>query len=127
MPSALARVHPRYRTSDVSLVVFAAATWMAALSADFARLAAVSAIARLVFSATTCLAIPVLRRRMAEAPRRFRVPGGALVPAAAAALSLWLLTGVDETQAVAGAATLALGVLLYFLRTPASRIGVSNP
>ena len=74
--------------------MFTLLAWAAALLGDFARLAAVSAVARLVFSAATCLAVPVLRRKMPAAERRFRVPGGLLVPAAAAGLSLWLLTGL---------------------------------
>jgi APA family basic amino acid/polyamine antiporter len=113
LPAALARVHERHRTPHVAVVVFALLAWAAALLGDFARLAAVSAVARLVFSAVTCLAVPVLRRTMPEAERRFRVPGGVLVPAAAAGLSIWLLTGLDRSQAAAGAAALVAGLLLY--------------
>jgi amino acid transporter len=113
LPTALARVHARHRTPYVSVVVFAVLAWAAALLGDFARLATVSALARLVFSAVTCLAIPVLRRKMPETERRFRVPGGVLVPAAAAGLCVWLLTGVRVEQAAAGAAALAGGLFLY--------------
>ena len=88
LPAALARVHERHRTPHVAVVVFTLLAWAAALLGDFARLAAVSAVARLVFSAATCLAVPVLRRKMPAPERRFRVPGGVLVPAAAAGLSV---------------------------------------
>ena len=113
LPAALARVHDRHRTPHVAVVVFTLLAWAAALLGDFARLAAVSAVARLVFSAATCLAVPVLRRKMPAPERRFRVPGGVLVPAAAAGLSIWLLTGLDPAQAGAGAAALVLGFFLY--------------
>ena len=113
LPAALARVHARYSTPHVAVVVFTLLAWAAALSGDFARLAAVSAVARLAFSAVTCLAVPMLRRKMPEAERRFRVPGGLLVPLAAAGLSLWLLSGVDRAQAAAGAAALGVGLFLY--------------
>jgi amino acid transporter len=113
LPAVLARVHPRFRTPHVSVVLFALLTWGVALAGDFARLAAVSALARLVFSAVTCLAVPVLRRKMPDTKRRFRVPGGALVPVAATVLSLWLLTGVDRTQAAGAAAALLAGLFLY--------------
>jgi amino acid transporter len=115
LPMALARVHARRRTPYVSVVVFAVLAWAAALLGDFARLAAVSALARLFFSAVTCLAVPVLRHKMPEAERRFRVPGGALVPVAAAGLCVWLLTGVHLEQAAAGAAALAGGLFLYLV------------
>jgi len=113
LPAALARVHARYCTPHVAVGVFTLLAGAAAVLGDFARLAAVSAVARLVFSAVTCLTIPVLRRKMPEAERRFRVPGGVLVPLAAAGLSLWLLTGVDRAQAAGGAAALVAGLLLY--------------
>ena len=113
LPAALARVHERHRTPHVAVVVFTLLAWAAALLGDFARLAAMSAVARLVFSAATCLAVPVLRRKMPAAERRFRVPGGLLVPAAAAGLSLWLLTGLERSQAATGVAALVAGFFLY--------------
>lgn len=111
LPRTLARVHPRFRTPHVAIAVFAAVTWLAALSGSFAELATVSAIARLIFSAATCLAVLVLRRRMPRAP--FRVPGGPVVPILAAALSIWLLSGVNRAQATAGGVALLLGLALY--------------
>ncbi|MFI5198078.1 MAG: APC family permease [Thermoanaerobaculia bacterium] len=119
LPPALARIHPRHLTPHVAIVVFAAMAWAATLAGTFAQLVAVSAIARLVFSAATCLAIPVLRRRLPPAP--FRIPLGFTIPAVAAALSLWLLSSVSRDQAVAGGLAVLLGLVLYvaFGRTPA--------
>jgi amino acid transporter len=112
MPAALGRIHPRFRTPHVAVVAFGGVTWLVAVAGTFAQLAAVSAIARLVFSATTCLAVPVLRRRTAGRAG-FVVPGGVFVPALAAGVSLWLLTGITRAQALAGAAALAVGGILY--------------
>lgn len=123
LPRALARVHPRYRTPHIAVIVFALAAWLVALYGSFAQLVTVSAIARLLFSATTCLAVPILRRRMPDAARTFRVPGGVIIPALAAVISIWLLTGINKAQAIAGAGALLLGVVLYlFVRQPAPRI-----
>ena len=113
LPRALARIHPRFRTPYVSVLAFAVLAWAVSLSATFAQLATVSAIARLVFSAATCVSIPILRRRMP--PARFRVPGGAVVPNLAAALSLWLLSGIRRDQAVAGVIGILAGLALYVL------------
>jgi basic amino acid/polyamine antiporter, APA family len=113
LPRALTRVHPRYRTPHIAVIVFAFASWAIALYGSFAELVMVSAVARLLFSATTCLAVPVLRRKLPEAERRFRVPGGVIIPALAAAISAWLLTGMSRTQAIAGGVALATGVIFY--------------
>jgi amino acid transporter len=115
LPRALARVHSRYHTPHIAIIVFALATWLLALYGNFAQLVTVSAIARLLFSASTCLAVPVLRRKMPDAIRTFSVPGGVLIPALAAAISIWLLTGVSKTQAIAGGIALLLGALLYLI------------
>ncbi len=114
-PAALARVHPRYRTPHVAVIVFAIAAWAVALYSNFAVLVTVSAIARLLFSATTCLAVPVLRRRLPGASRKFKVPFGPLIPALAAIISIWLLAGINQSQAIAGAAALLIGAILYFI------------
>jgi basic amino acid/polyamine antiporter, APA family len=113
LPAALAQVHPRTRTPHRAIVVFAVLTWIAALSGRFEQLAAVSAVARLLFSASTCLAVPVLRRQRRAEERGFTLPGGWAIPLLAVALSLWLLSGVTRGQALAGAIALASGITLY--------------
>lgn len=116
MPRALAAIHPRYRSPHRAVIVFAVLTWVVALTSGFARLAALSAVARLLFSASTCLAVPVLRRRQRGTPAGFVLPGGPTIPIVAAALSLWLLTGVDRTQAIAGALAIAAGLAIHAIQ-----------
>jgi amino acid transporter len=115
LPAVLARVHPRYRTPHVSVIVFALGAWALAMYSNFVQLATVSAIARLVYYLTTCLAVPVLRRKMSNASRQLILPGGALIPVMAAAICLWLLTGSTSAQAMVGAAALLLGAAIYLL------------
>jgi amino acid transporter len=121
LPASLAVVHPRWRTPHVGVIVFAVAVWAIALLGSFAQLAAVSAVARLLFSAATCLALPILRRRSNGSSPRFRVPGGMLVPVAATALSLWLLAGLTAGQALAGAGALLAGILLWVVQRQSRR------
>jgi len=114
-PRALARIHSTYHTPYVAIITFAFFAWVIALYGSFAQLVTVSAIARLLFSATTCLAIPVLRRKAAVRVPTFKVPGGAIIPGLAALLSVWLLTGITREQAIAGGVALVVGALLYAL------------
>ncbi|HEX6737478.1 MAG TPA: APC family permease, partial [Vicinamibacteria bacterium] len=113
LPPALAAIHPLHHTPHLAVAAFALLAWAAALGGGFAQLVAISAVARLLFSASTCLAVPVLRRRHAAVEGAFVLPGGPLLPLLAAALCLWLLSGLTRGQALAGAAALAAGLLLY--------------
>jgi basic amino acid/polyamine antiporter, APA family len=113
LPAGLAAIHPRYRTPHRAVVVYALFTWAAALGGGFAQLAAASAVARLLFSASTCLAVPVLRRRNLSGERGFVLPGGPLLPLLATALCLWLLRGLTPAQAAAGAVGLLVGLAVY--------------
>ena len=123
LPRALARVHPIYRTPHVAVLVFTFVAWAIALYGNFAQLVMVSAIARLLFSATTCLAVPVLRRKTPNAAGTFRIPGGVIIPALAAVISIWLLTGINRAQAIAGVVAFLIGALVYALyRKPQARL-----
>ena len=113
LPSIFARVHPSYRTPHVAVVVATLLGWLCAMSGEFAVLAALSAIARLLSYMATCAALPVLRRKMPEAQRGFTVPGGLIIPIAAVALSGWLLLGSTRTQVTISAAALLTGAAIY--------------
>jgi len=113
LPSIFARVHPSYRTPHVAVVVATLMGWMCAMSAEFAALAAISAIARLLSYMATCAAVPVLRRKMPEAHRGFTVPGGAIIPVTALVLSAWLLLGSTRTQVSISAVALLVGAVIY--------------
>jgi len=113
LPAVLARIHPRHRSPHWAVVVFALFTWAAALAGGFAQLAAMSAVARLLFSATTCLAVPVLRRRQRDLEPSFVLPGGLLIPLLAIGLSGWLLSGLSRAQGIAGGLGLASGLVVY--------------
>ena len=116
LPAALGAIHPRRLSPHWAVVVFALLTWAVALGGGFAQLAAMSAVARLLFSASTCLAVPVLRRRQPASERGFALPGGPFIPLLAAGLSVWLLSGVTSTQAAVGGLALVSGVAIHAVR-----------
>jgi APA family basic amino acid/polyamine antiporter len=63
----------------------------------------------------TVLGLIVLRRRLPDAPRPFRVPGYPLLPLAFVLLSAWMIVRTicdDPMKGLGSAATLGLGILL---------------
>jgi amino acid transporter len=67
-PAILGKIHPRFRTPNVSIVAFAALVWALAAYGNFQWNATLSAVTRLFIYGSTCLALIVLRRTQ---------PGGA--------------------------------------------------
>ena len=121
LPVALGRLHAGYRTPVVGIAVFTAIAWGLAVSGTFVQLAAVSALARLLFYGATCLAVPVLRVKMPSGAHRFRLPGGALIPLTAAAICIWVIIGSSASQVLMLAAAILAGALLYVVSGAESR------
>ena len=107
-PKAFAAIHPRFHTPYVSIVVFSVLVWGFALSGEFKWNVTLSAVARLLYYAVCCAALPVLRRKR-PGVSRFRLPAGNLVAVLAVLICAVLLTQVDFGQSLIVAATIALG------------------
>lgn len=115
-PAFLARVHPRFRTPWIAVLLQTAIALPLALTGSFVGLAALSVVARLTTYIGTAAAVPVLRRKLGRAPGAFRIPGGPVVPVAAVGLSLYLASSAEARNLLAAAVALAVGVLLYLFR-----------
>jgi APA family basic amino acid/polyamine antiporter len=95
-PSLLGKVHARFHTPHVAICVFALLLWMFSLRASFEWNLTLSAVARLVYYGSVCVALPVLRRK--GPPAALRLPLGNLFAALGVALSLVLMTRVDRSR-----------------------------
>jgi amino acid transporter len=121
LPSPLARVHPRYKTPHIAILVYAVFTLVVAWTGTFESTATLSAIVRLVTYGLTCGALLVLRRkRPLEAPG-FRLAGASFVAPVAMGFCLWLLLSRSFAQAWALILMMALGELVGWGRRSRSR------
>lgn len=104
LPALLARVHPRFRTPDVSIAVFTLLVWGLAVSGSFTWNAAISAVGRLLVYAATSLAVLRLRRVSSSA---FPVP--AAVHALAVIFCAWLFAHQTPGEAITVSLVLIAG------------------
>ena len=77
-----------------------------------------SRLGSIVFYLATCAAVPVLRRAPGTREDAFVLPGGMLIPAAAAIASLTIMFGGfrnDPVPLLAGGAALVVGGVLYLV------------
>jgi len=128
LPAPLARVHARFRTPHVSIVVSAIAVLLFALPGTFIYALKFSAIARVIVYASTCMALPILRRRArsaallkAENPSPtsgngshvFEVPGGIFIAILCVLLCLWLLANSGWVEIRDVSIATAIGIVIY--------------
>ena len=106
---AVAYVHPRFHTPTVAIVIHALVALALALGGSFAKLALLSAIARLTTYLFTALAVPRLRKLN----EGFRTPGYA-VPILGTAIALGSFFCLNAFQFIAAAIGVAAGALVYF-------------
>jgi len=118
LPAPLARIHPRWRTPHVAILVQSALALPLSLSGTFVELAALSASARLATYVGTAAAVPVLRRKMPATSRAIRLPGGPAIPLGAVALCTVLVVTAEPKNWLAGALALAVGAALYVAHRP---------
>lgn len=120
LPSALARVHPQWKTPWIAIIAQLIVTCALAISASFGPLAIFSNVAALlVYFACAVAAWELRRRNVQEGGTPFRVPGAAIVPVLTCLVIIGLLTSITwaEWQVVLGVA--ALASLLFLLRKKA--------
>ena len=118
LPTIFAKLHPRFGTPIVAIVLTSMLTIALALSGTFASMATVSAVARLVVYVGTAAAVLKLRRQGRAA---FTVPGGPIVPVIALLVCVSILAGATTVQRESGLIALGIGAILFFLAKAGKR------
>lgn len=79
-PAIFAKIHPRFRTPHLSIVIFAAALLLFSIVGNFRWNAMLSSVARLFVYGSVAAALPVLRKKQPHADA-FRLPFGITIAA----------------------------------------------
>jgi len=115
LPQVLAKTHQTFKTPFVSLFLTAFAMFFLTVQSSFLSALTISTITRLIVYATTCAALPVLRRRQNAPKAELIVPFGIAASVLSLILTVWLLTNVDFRKEGLAILILSLiGLILYF-------------
>ena len=109
-PAFFAKIHPRFRTPHVSILIFAALLLIFSIAGDFPGNAMLSIVSRLFVYGSVAAALPVLRKKHPVADA-FRLPGGIFVSALALLITLILITRMHRGEFLVIAATAALAFM----------------
>jgi len=121
LPLTLARVHPRFRTPYVSILLCVVTVLLLSLSGTFIYALKVTVITRVIVYASTCVAVPLLRWRSkratpdAGAAGSFRMPAGIMISISCVILCSWLLANSGWREARDVAIATAIGLVIYLV------------
>ncbi|HVP16763.1 MAG TPA: amino acid permease [candidate division Zixibacteria bacterium] len=123
-PRSFAKIHPRFKTPYLGIIIQAATALAAALIATFyinglSTLIATSVFFMAVAYVATSASIYTLRKRHTA---KFNLPGGLTIPILAAAFSIYLITQCNLTQIGLGLILLLTGMPIYVKYSPKKEI-----
>jgi amino acid transporter len=117
LPSALARVHPRFHTPHVAVATYAVIVTALAVTGSFTTLAVLSNVAGLTLYLLCVAASYELQRRDVRAGGApFTLPGGPTIPLLATLVIVWLLSQATWRELIVEGLVLAGAACLYAVR-----------
>lgn len=113
-PKFFSRIHPRFRTPHISIVLFAVMLWLFSAAGSFQWSASLSAVARLFLYGFVCAALLKLRKDQPTADA-FRLPIGPAFAVFGIAFALYLLFGMSMTEFAIIGATFLLAFVHWWV------------
>jgi amino acid transporter len=116
-PAFFARVHPVFRTPWLSILFFAAVSWVLANQAGLLQNLSLASVSRLFVYGLVCAALPVLRRKEGGniPPPLFRAPMGVSLAIVGIAFSLALATRINLREAVTLGLTVTMATAYWMV------------
>jgi len=119
-PRAFARVHPKFKTPYLGIVIQAVTALVAAIVGNLSMLIATSVFFMAIAYVATSASIFSLRRKGVKG--QFHLRGGFLIPSLGVIFSLYLITQCTLTQIALGLIMLFVGVPIYIKYSPKKEI-----
>jgi amino acid transporter len=119
-PRIFAKIHPKFRTPYLGIVIQAVTALVAAIAGNLGMLIATSVFFMSIAYLATSASIFSLRKKGIKA--QFHLRGGLLIPCLGIIFSFYLITQCTLTQIVLGLVMLFAGVPIYIKYTPKKEI-----
>lgn len=116
VPGFLSRIHPKFSTPYLAIIVYCAADFIFATLSDFKRLAELASSSLLIIYLAVVLATIRLRYKKDIAETGgFRIPGGLLIPLLAIIVVCWFLSHITMAEVKAMAIFFSVLTALFFI------------
>jgi APA family basic amino acid/polyamine antiporter len=108
-PRIFARIHSRYQTPHISILVFAGIVWCLAAAGSFTWNVFLSSVGRLFIYGFTCAALPVLRRKHPNVAA-YRLPAGDLFAVVGILFMVLLASRMNRSEGIVILVTMAIAI-----------------
>jgi amino acid transporter len=112
-PTLFGRIHPRFRTPHVSILIFAALLLVFSIAGNFRWNAMLSSVARMFVYGSVAAALPILRKKHPQAIA-FRLPGGIAIATLALLFAGVLVTRMHRGELIVIVVTACLALANWF-------------
>ncbi|NHN84023.1 amino acid permease [Acetobacter musti] len=114
LPPLFSKTHKRFHTPWLSNLFFMVITGVLAAFLPIAELGHMTSIGTLLAFTIVCAGVLILRRTTPDMERKFRVPGGPVIPILGIASCLTVMISLDSLTWLRLVVWLALGAIIYF-------------
>ena len=115
-PKFLGKVHPKYATPYIAVIVYGMLIFIFSLAGGFQQLAIMaSAIILLVYLAVVLATIKLRNKKTAEDDKFFKAPGGLVIPVIAIVAIAWLLTSLGKWEILSTLIFVVVILFIYFI------------
>ncbi len=114
-PKSLAKIHPKYKTPFIAIIVYASTGFILSCLGNFKYLAVMSSSFILLLYLGVVLSIFNLRKTTTADKGVFVIPGGYVVPVAAAIVVVVLLFGLNQNELLGGLVSIAVLSAIFLL------------
>ena len=126
-PRMLSKVHPRFATPYVSIIVYGSLIFIISISGGFTQLAVLATAAILLIYLAVVVATIKLRNQPKTATGKvFRMPGGLLFPVIGILSIIWVLTSLKQSEIISTLIFLAFVCILFFFTIKFKKKKVDN-
>jgi amino acid transporter len=117
LPEAVARIHPRFHTPYIAIMLYAGIVATVAASSSFTQLAILANVAALTLYLMCVSGSYELQRRGVHAGGTpFAVPAGPMIPLLAACVIVWMLSHATRREFAVEGLVLTAAALIYLIR-----------
>lgn len=114
LPKIFSRIHPKYHTPYLAILVNAVLTIFLSLTGSFKYLITASVMVSILQYIPTCLAVILLRKYKPGLKRNYRIPGGYSIPVFALVVCGWILFYIELKVLAATAVAIIISLPFYF-------------